>query len=198
MMTRWMLYLTIFLVVTAAARYGWKLTARNAYENAEYRVIKADGPFEIRQYPDLRMATTPMKPAGQRDDGSFMRLFRYIDGDNANKEKVAMTTPVFMEPADQAKPGQMGFVLPKEVAERGAPEPRQGDVTLRTRPGGRFAVIRFAGRLDRESVAKAESRLRSWIEKENLAADASAEWAGYDPPWTPGPLRRNEVLIRVK
>ncbi|MFM7516668.1 MAG: heme-binding protein, partial [Pirellula sp.] len=24
------------------------------------------------------------------------------------------------------------------------------------------------------------------------------ETAGYDPPFTPGPLRRNEVLIRIK
>jgi hypothetical protein len=27
---------------------------------------------------------------------------------------------------------------------------------------------------------------------------SGVETAGYDPPFTPGPLRRNEVLIRLK
>jgi hypothetical protein len=31
-----------------------------------------------------------------------------------------------------------------------------------------------------------------------LIGDGDAEFAGYDPPWTPGPLRRNEILIRLK
>ena len=33
-----------------------------------------------------------------------------------------------------------------------------------------------------------------------FAAAAKAgepEIASYDPPWTPGPLRRNEILIRI-
>jgi hypothetical protein len=31
-----------------------------------------------------------------------------------------------------------------------------------------------------------------------LTGDGDAEFAGYDPPWTPGPFRRNEILIRLK
>jgi hypothetical protein len=31
-----------------------------------------------------------------------------------------------------------------------------------------------------------------------LEGDASAEAAGYDPPFTPGFLRRNEILVRLK
>jgi hypothetical protein len=31
-----------------------------------------------------------------------------------------------------------------------------------------------------------------------LVGDGDAEFAGYDPPWTSGPLRRNEILIRLK
>lgn len=26
----------------------------------------------------------------------------------------------------------------------------------------------------------------------------TAEAAGYDPPFTPGPMRRNEILVRLK
>jgi hypothetical protein len=35
------------------------------------------------------------------------------------------------------------------------------------------------------------------MEGSGLTADVDAETAGYDPPWTPGPFRRNEVLIRI-
>jgi len=41
------------------------------------------------------------------------------------------------------------------------------------------------------------------MESKGLVADdapdtSGVETAGYDPPFTPGPLRRNEVLIRLK
>ena len=36
------------------------------------------------------------------------------------------------------------------------------------------------------------------MEDNGLIGHDDAEFAGYDPPWTPGPFRRNEVLIRLK
>ncbi len=92
----------------------------------------------------------------------------------------------------------MGFVIPKTIAEQGVPEPSNDKVQIRKRAGGRFAVIRFAGRMNSESVAKNEGKLRSWMKTRGLIGDGDAEIAGYDPPWTPGLLRRNEVLIRLR
>ena len=116
---------------------------------------------------------------------------------SAPEQKISMTTPVFMEAERNASDGQMGFVLPKEVARGAIPAPTADEVAIRTRRGGRFAVIRFAGRLEGDAVQRAEEDLRRWIEKRGLSGAQSSEIAGYDPPWTPGPLRRNEVLIRV-
>ena len=48
---------------------------------------------------DLMMAATDSRVASKGRDGSFMRLFRYISGDNEAKQKIEMTTPVFMEGA---------------------------------------------------------------------------------------------------
>jgi len=58
--------------------------------------------------------------------------------------------------------------------------------------------MRFSGRMNRESLAKAEEQLRQWMTKKYLVSERDAEFAGYDPPWTPSPLRRNEALIRLK
>lgn len=197
MTIRRVIYLGIVSVVIVLAYFAWKLTARSAYESAEYTVLESDSPFEIRQYPDLQMATTNMQFESQGDDGSFMRLFRYISGANEEEQKVAMTTPVFMEPEADDAQGQMGFVIPKNVAEQRVPEPASEQVQIRKRAGGRFAVIRFAQRMNRETVAKAEVQLRTWMSKKGLIGESDAELAGYDPPWTPGPFRRNEVLIRL-
>jgi hypothetical protein len=175
------------------AYLGWKLTARNAYESAEYTVLESNSPFETREYPDLQLATTNMQFESQGDDGSFMRLFRYISGANEQEQEVAMTTPVFMEPEAGGTQGQMGFVIPKNVVEQRVPEPTSEQVQIRKRAGGRFA-----GQMNRESVTNAEEQLRTWMSKKGLVAESGAELAGYDPPWTPDPFRRNAVLIRLK
>jgi hypothetical protein len=184
--------------VLALAYLAWKLTARGSYESAEYTVLVSEGPFETREYPDLTLATTNMQFELQGDDGSFMRLFRYIRGANDRQEKIAMTTPVFTEDHAGVRGGQMGFVIPREVAEQYIPEPSSDSVEIRKRGGGRFAVVRFAGRISTDSYTKAEKGLRDWMDKKGLLGEGRAELAGYDPPWTPGPFRRNEILIRLK
>ena len=178
-------------------RDRWKLTSRNAYESAEYSVLESDGSIELREYPDLMMATTEMGTRTQGDGGSFGRLFQYISGSNDEKQKVAMTTPVFMEPKSDQSSGQMGFVIPKDVADSTIPEPASNQVQLTNRVGGKFAVIRFAGRVDAETQSLRQSELEDWVKKRGLSIVGEPEIASYDPPWTPGPLRRNEILIRI-
>ena len=195
---RKIIYASIILSVVALSYFGWKLTARGAYESAEYSVVQSDGPFEIREYEDLMMATTNMKLESQGDDGSFMRLFQYISGANNEEQKIAMTTPVFMEGEAYEAQGEMGFVIPEELAKQQIPKPSNDNVRIRKRDGGRFAVIRFAGRINNETVRRAEERLNKWMEDQKLIRAGDPEFAGYDPPWTPGPLRHNEILIRLK
>jgi len=138
-----------------------------------------------------------MRSEVQSKDGSFMRLFRYISGDNDDKRAVAMTTPVFMETKAEAE-GQMGFVLPKNIVALGIPKPSDDEVKIETRSGGQYAVFRFRGHVNGEAFTAAEQTLRNWICDRGLVGDDVVELAGYDPPWTPGLLRRNEVLIRLR
>lgn len=183
-------------VICGLAYMGWKLTSRSGYESAEYSVLAQDGGFELREYPDLMLASTEMGSQSNGNDGSFGRLFRYISGGNEDNQKVAMTTPVFME--SDGSNGKMGFVIPKDVAASTIPEPSSNQVKLTRRLGGTFAVVRFAGRGDLEAQSTQQSKLETWIEKQGLLGDGQAEFAGYDPPWTPGIFRRNEILIRIR
>lgn len=193
-----LLYLTVVVGLGLISVLGWNMTARAAYETAQYEVIEKDGNIEIRQYPDLMLASVDTDEESQGRDSSFMKLFRYISGANVAEQKIAMTTPVFMEDESASSPGKMGFVLPQDVVTVSIPEPRATNVKIRKRSGGRFAVIRFSGKLDSATAKEKEAELRKWLEAKGLIGEEIAESAGYDAPFIPGPLRRNEVLIRLK
>lgn len=192
-----MLYLTVVVGLGLISMLGWNMTARAAYETAQYEVIERDGNMEIRQYPDLMLVSVDTGEESQGRDGSFMKLFRYISGANTAEQKIAMTTPVFMEDEHASTQGRMGFVLPQEVATVDIPEPKATDLKIRKRSGGRFAVIRFAGQLNSVTAKENEAKLRKWLQAKGIIGEEFAESAGYDAPFTPGPLRRNEVLIRL-
>lgn len=203
MMRKQMLYLSSIVVVAAIGVFAWNNTTRAGYESAEYKVIESDGRFEVREYPDLMLVATTTKIDAQGRDGSFMKLFRYISGANESEQKISMTTPVFMENDKADSEVQMGFVMPQEVVVEGVPAPTGPDVNVRKRAGGRFAVLRFSGRLDAQLAKESEAKLRAWMETKGLVADDSPECSGvesasYDPPFTLGPLRRNEILIRLQ
>jgi hypothetical protein len=198
-----MIYLSVTAIFVLASIFAWNTMARAAYESAEYKVVESDGKFEVREYPDLMLVATTTKLDAQGRDGSFMKLFRYISGANESEKKISMTTPVFMENDKEDSAVQMGFVMPKDIAVEGVPAPTGEGVDVRKRAGGRFAVLRFSGQLTTKSAKESEAKLRTWMATKGFVADDSVEssgveTAGYDPPFTPGPLRRNEVLIRLK
>lgn len=111
--------------LVAAGQAGCQAT-RAGYESAPYTVLRTDGKFELRDYPALTLAETPVA-VGSRDgqDGSFMRLFRFIAGGNdAKQKKIAMTTPVLM--SGGGTNATMTFVLPTKLIHEHTFEPRDG------------------------------------------------------------------------
>ena len=125
-----------------------------------------------------------------------MRLFGYISGDNEASQKISMTTPVFMEEGEAD--AQMSFVIPKEVAEMGAPVGTEPSVKLTKLAEGRYAVYRIKGGRSDKKVSEAKVALAQWLESKSLKATESYIVAGYDPPFTPPILQRNEVMVRLK
>lgn len=170
----------------------------SAIEKPEYEVLKKAEAYELRKYEDLAVVTAPMKSMNGRND-SFGKLFQYISGENEKKQKIDMTSPVFMDEGKSAtkREGSMSFVLPKEIDLKKAPDPNNENVQLDTIEGGTYAVLRFKGWRDEEKQKQAAEALVKWVESEKLKPLGSTFYAFYNPPWTPEILRRNEVWIRI-
>ena len=173
------------------------LFGRGKYESAQYEVTKADGSFEIRNYPEMVVASAPMANGSEKNN-AFRSLFQYISGKNEAGTKIAMTTPVFTTPqSGRGQAGIMSFVVPAEVAKAGAPKASSEAVSITKRAAGKFAVYRYSGRWTDARETQAQQRLEAWMKEQGIKASGKFEKANYDPPFTPGFLRRNEVLVRI-
>lgn len=75
-MKKWIITLSILVVAAGLALVGCQVT-RAGYESAPYQVVRADGKFELRNYPALTVVETPMTRTGSDADGSFNRLFGF-------------------------------------------------------------------------------------------------------------------------
>lgn len=182
------LFLLITLVMTASCSAG---LSRKGYEEASHKVIQSEGPIELREYPELQLVQTEMKDSR---DGGFMRLFRYIDEGNVREEKIAMTTPVFVEMENKKR--KMAFVLPSDMKASEVPAPISPKVShIKTKPG-LFATYRYNGRVD-VSPKEVYDKLEAWMKENGYVQEGDEVHAFYDPPWTPAPMRRNELLIPV-
>ncbi len=101
--------------------------------------------------------------------------------------------------ATQARDGDedwaVRFIMPARYGLEQLPAPAGSDVRLSEVPPRRVAAIRFSGRASDELIASKEAELRAWLEDRGLTPAAPAIYAFYNDPFTPGFLRRNEVLI---
>ncbi|MEO0999581.1 MAG: heme-binding protein [Pseudomonadota bacterium] len=196
-MRRMMLWAFGGVLLAALGACSVWLYATNTVETPEYAVLDGDEPFELRAYPAQRVAEiTRSGTRGEAVRAGFRPLAAYIFASEREGEKIAMTAPVTQTP--EATEWVVRFVMPAEYDLADLPAPADGsEVRLRELPEGRIAAVRFSGVATDESVASEEARLRDWLFTRGLTPAGPATIAYYNDPWTPGPLRRNEVLIPV-
>ena len=196
------------LLVFAAA--GWFYVTSNV-EQPKYRVVLNEGAIELRDYPPLVVAEVTRR--GERKDAvraGFRPLASYIfakerEGESIamtapvtqERERIAMTAPVTQSPSNEgtADAWVVRFVMPAEYSLETLPPPANPDVQLRRLPESRRAAIRFSGVATDALIAEQEGRLRAWLAERGLTPAGAATYAYYNDPFTPGFLRRNEVVF---
>lgn len=197
------------LLQTGCSLFGIRST-----EEAPYSVVEQQGPYEIRQYQTLIVATTlvdsDFDEAGKQ---AFRRLFNYISGDNkasveiamtapvlananTDGEKISMTAPVISERQDRG--WRFSFVLPAGYTLENSPLPNDERVSLQQIPARKVASLQYSGSWQQERFDANAELLLQWIREQQLQPVSQPRVAGYDPPWTLPFLRRNEVLVDIK
>lgn len=162
-------------------------------EQAAYKVLLQEGNFEIRQYEPMIVAVSQEQDL--RGGGGFDNLFRYISGNNQDERKIDMTTPVFNELDKENL--TISFVMPKEYSMDTLPKPLDADIQLKTIPGRQVAVIIFSGSANPVKVEEKKKELLDWLNEKEIVSTGFAELARYNPPFIPGFIRHNEVMIEV-
>jgi DNA gyrase inhibitor GyrI len=206
------LYALIALAgLAAAAVFGWWWFTTNI-ETPAYTVTEraAGADMEVREYP--KMVVAEVTRDGDRWEAvrqGFRSLAGYIFARNRGGGEIAMTAPVTQEPEQIAMTAPVTqesagtpqrwtirFIMPAEYGLNELPAPG-GDVRLTEIPAGRRAAIRFSGVATDAMLKEREAQLRRWIGDRGLEAHGPATYAYYNDPWTPGFLRRNEVIVSL-
>ena len=168
-----------------------------ANEQPDYTVIKKDNEFEIRQYTNFLTAT--VETDGERDDAigkGFRILFKYISGENKNKESISMTVPVMQKSSGNNK-WSISFVVPKKFNLQNVPQPDNQSVKIKNNPDLKVVVITFSGLFSNENIKENEAKIRNYTKEKGLKIEEPAIYAGYNSPWTLWFLKRNEVLFKL-
>lgn len=159
-------------------------------QTVSYEVLKKDGDFEIRSYESFFTVTTREGNIGETM--GFNRLFSYISGDNANKEKIPMTVPVINDLNENHRTTE--FVMPRQFAKNGPPSPQDPGVTIRQYEKHLIAAITFSGNVDSAKILNFKNQLVEWLDKTKWQPTGEFLLARYNSPFSIPVFRRNEIL----
>ena len=164
-----------------------------AIEKAEYEILLKEDPFEIRNYAPMVIAIS--KETDLRGYSGFNEAFNYISGSNEDHTKISMTTPVLNDLEGNLT---TAFVMPREYKIEDLPKPTSNNLSLRQVSQKKCASISFSGNANSKTVQTKIEELKKWIELKKLVPIGSYQLARYNPPFIPGFLKKNEVLIEIE
>ncbi len=166
-------------------------------EKQPYELIESRDGFELRHYPRHVVAEVSIRGDFMNaGSAAFGSLVSYISGRNESSQKIAMTAPVLQTSTD-ASTHVVSFVLPSDMKPADVPNPTGGVVSTRVVEPTNMAAIRFGGGWNEERFKGFAEKLLASVKAAGLEASGEIQFARFDPPWKPGFLKHNEVLIEV-
>ncbi len=217
-----LLVLGVLIVTGLALWIAVGVVSVAGIETPAYSVVRETDAYEIRQYESYIAAEVTMEGDYKRSmNGGFRTLADYIFGNNtapegdgaSESESIAMTAPVMERKSESEKIAMtapvveqtteegarvVSFVMPSKYTMETLPKPNNPDVRIVEVPAKQFAVIKFSGTVSsRKAIARKQSLL-DLLKRDKIETVGEPMLAQYNPPWTPPPMRRNEVLIELK
>ena len=153
---------------------------------------------EIRRYPKIVIAKVEDPQAD-----AFTLLYRFISGENQEKEKVKMTTPVLSQETAVASPelsevGAMAFVMPEEYSLETAPDPINKKITIAEIPARQVATLCFEGDWSIVKCEKETQLLLTELAQAGIKTKGKVFKMRYNAPFISSFPKRNEVAIEVE
>ena len=203
--------------VMAGAAVGAALLGGAAYyyfrersqEEPEFRALESDGDHQIRDYPALTVAETLVNgPRREALDQGHRILADYLTARSRDGDELPMLNPVIQDSGapmasdpplfddDLEGAWRTRVIMPAGLAADDLPDPPEG-VELVEIPARKVAVVSFSGRWTDALLVEQEDRLRGWLTKRGVKSRGEPEYAFYNSPMIPGPLRRNEVWLAL-
>ena len=163
-----------------------------ASEEVKFSIVHKTEMYEVRKYSERLVA----QAINDKNGDTFRKLFNYIGGANNSSKKIEMTTPVTQTKKNNIS--FMQFYLPSKFNEKTIPIPSNSDVKITLMKEGYFAVIKYSGRSSDKNFMKYSKILHEKLLEDKIVINGVAIKATYNPPWTPPPFRRNEVMLNIK
>jgi hypothetical protein len=194
----------------------------------KHSVVSKEKGYDVREYDGYVVAEVVMAGAWREAlYAGFRVLFDYIDGNNEGRakvamtapvlsghpEKIAMTAPVLQEsaPAPAVQGGVDGaggqgppaahavaFIAPEGYTVETMPVPKDARVRIREVAPHKAAVLRYGGWTNAGEVREKTEELRGMLARDGWKPVSAFRSAQYNPPWTPPPFRRNEIVVEVE
>lgn len=187
-----------------------------AVETPKYKILKKDKNIELREYSDYIQATVEVKGLTHNKAGNkaFSILADYIFGNNIDNSKINMTAPVTSQQTTKSKKIAMtapvtsinnnpdsyavSFTMPSEFTIKTIPKPINNTIVLQEVKKHKVVAIIFSGYSGENKVQTKTKTLIKWVKENKLTQINDPILARYDPPWKPGFIRKNEILINIK
>lgn len=179
----------------------WGYYASNV-EQAEYTVIRKTKDYEIREYAPHIIAEVTLQ--GDYDNVTtqgFGIIAKYIFGNNKDNTSIAMTAPVMVRndfKNENNKSNTISFFMPKSYNINNLPKPNNDLIKIIPVPAKKYLVTSFRWYRTENKIKKEQENLQFLANRDNLQIDKDFIYAGYNAPWTPPWMSRNEILVELK
>ena len=168
-------------------------------QRQEFRTLQTFSDFEIREYAPCVIAEVKVSAQySTASSSAFAYLFKYISKGNKTSQQIAMTAPVIAAQkvdGSESEDWFVSFVMPSGSTFGRLPHPNDPRVVLRDLDAETCIALSFRGKATEELSEKKVKELRAAAARENIAVSGETRICRFDPPFKPGFLQYNEIVI---